>query len=85
MIVLNELDPCGTAAQLKTIYANLIAGQASISIAFRAGPNGVQRETTFHKAEPDRLQALVREYEGKCAQLSGGRPRRFGMRAGGRI
>lgn len=85
MIVLNEADPCGTAATLRQVYANLVAGQASASIMFRAGPNGVQRETTFHRAEPARLLELIRQYEAECAKLSGGRPRRFGMRAGGRL
>lgn len=84
MIEIDENDPCGTAQRLRQAYANLVAGGAVARVVFRAGPNGVQREQQFHNAKPDALLALVRQYEDRCAALSGGRPRRFGMRSGGR-
>lgn len=83
MIVLNEQDPCATAASLRQVYANLVAGGAVAKVAFRAGPNGVQREQQFHAGSPARLLELIRFYESRCAELNGGRRRRFAMRAGG--
>lgn len=83
MIQIDENDPCGTAAALRTAYANLIAGQAAARLVFRAGPNGVQREQEFHAADAGRLLALLRDYEGRCATAGGGRPRRFAVRGGG--
>lgn len=85
MITIDENDPCAAAATLRSVYANLIAGQSAARIMFRAGPNGVQREQEFHKADPARLAELIRSYEAKCAANAGGRPRRFAMRAGGLI
>lgn len=85
MIVLDELDPCATAAALRQVYATLVSGGALARVAFRAGPNGVQREQSFHPASPARLRELIQFYETKCAELNGVRPRRFAMRAGGRI
>lgn len=83
MIAINEDDPCAAAATLRTVYANLVAGQAAARVSFRAGPNGVQREQEFHRADPARLLALIRDYEARCAALQGKGPRRFAMRAGG--
>jgi hypothetical protein len=85
MISINDNDPCAAVVTLRTVYANLVGGMAAQGVSFQAGPNGVKRETTFHKADPAALLALIRQYENRCAALSGGRPRRFGMRAGGAI
>ena len=85
MITLDEFEPCQTAAALRQAYANLVAGGATARISFKAGPNGVAREQQFHAANPGALLALVREYEAKCAKLTGCGPRRFGLRAGGRL
>lgn len=83
MISIDENDPCAAVTILRSVYTNLVAGQAAARISFRAGPNGVQREQEFHPANPDRLLMLIREYEAKCQAANGGRPTRFAMRAGG--
>lgn len=82
-LTLNDDDPCGTARALRDAYAQLVAGGKALTITFRAGPNGVERSTTFNKADPGRLLMLVREWEAKCAAAQGGRPRRFAVRGGG--
>lgn len=84
-LTIDESNPCAAVATLRAVYANLVAGQSRETVTFRAGPNGVERSVTYQRADPARLLALIREYEGKCAQLSGQRPRRFGLRAGGRL
>lgn len=84
-ITLNEDDPCATAAALRQAYATLVAGGTAMTVMFQAGPNGVQRSTTFNKADPARLLMLVREWEAKCAAAGGSRPRRFAVRGGGMV
>ena len=84
-VTLNDADPCGTAAALRQAYADLVGGGTAQTVTFRAGPNGVERQITYNKADPSRLLMLVREWEGRCAAASGAKPRRFAMRAGGRI
>lgn len=83
-VILNDADPCGTAAALRQAYADLIGGGTAQSVTFRGGPNGVEKSVSYTKADPSRLMALVREWEAKCSVSQGGRPRRFAMRAGGR-
>lgn len=83
-IILNDADPCGTAAALRQAYATLVAGGATQTVTFRAGPNGVERSVSYNRADPGRLLLLVREWEQKCAIAQGAtRPRRFAHRAGG--
>lgn len=85
-VTLNDADPCGTAAALRQAYADLVGGGMAQTVMFQGGPNGVQKSVSYTKADPARLLMLVREWEAKCAAESGGgRPRRFAMRAGGRI
>lgn len=84
-VTLNDADPCGTAAALRQAYADLIGGGMAQSVTFRGGQNGVEKSVTYSKAEPARLLMLVREWEAKCAAGTDARPRRFAMRAGGRI
>lgn len=84
-LTLNDDDPCGTARALRDAYAQLVAGGKALTVSFRAGPNGVERSTTFNKADPARLLALVREWEAKCAAAQGARPRRFAVRGGGAL
>lgn len=83
-VTLNDADPCGTAAALRQAYADLVAGGTAQTVTFKGGPNGVEKSVSYTKADPSRLQMLVREWEAKCAALSGDKPRRFAMRAGGR-
>lgn len=80
---IDESDPCAAAVALRGAYAQLVAGQASMIVTFKAGASGVERSVTFHKAHPDRLLMLVREYEAKCSRLRGGRPTRFAIGTGG--
>ena len=84
-LTLNEADPCTTLQSLRTIYANIIAGMARQEVMFRAGPNGVERRVVYDKADAAALLRLIGEYEAKCNLAQGKRPRRFGLRAGGRI
>ena len=84
-ITIDESDPCAAALALRQALVNLVAGRAAQRIVFRAGPNGVQRETQFHEANVDALKELLREYEDKCAKAQGKGPRRYAMRAGGRL
>ena len=82
-LVVNESDPCAAAASLRHVYYNLIAGQSSMIVNFKAGASGVERSVTFHKADPERLLSVIRGFEEKCAQSAGQRPRRFAIATGG--
>lgn len=82
-LAINDDDPCGAAAQLRVAYASIVAGEKAETITFRAGAQGVERSVTYHRADADALKRLIAEYESKCAIKTGGRPRRFGLRAGG--
>ena len=85
-VTLNDADPCGTAAELRQAYADLVAGGATQTVTFRSGPGGVERSVTYNRADPARLLVLVREWEGKCAAASGSTAgRRFAFRMGGRF
>lgn len=85
-VTLNEDDPCGTARALQQAYADLVAGGTALTVTHRAGRNGVEKSVTYNRADPGRLLMLVRDWEAKCAAASsGGRPRRFAMRTGGRF
>lgn len=84
-LTIDESDPCATAAALRTIYANVVAGLARQVVMFRAGPNGVERRVEYGKADAGALLRLIGDYEAKCKLTQGGRPRRFGLRAGGRM
>lgn len=84
-LTLDESDPCGTVASLRSIYANIVAGLARQEVSFRAGPNGVERRVVYGKADAGALLRLIGDYEAKCKLTQGGRPRRFGLRAGGRM
>ncbi len=85
-VTLDDGNPCLTAAALRQAYASLVAGGMPQTVTFRAGPNGVERSTTYNRADPGRLLMLVREWEAKCAAASGGgMPRRYAMRGGGAI
>ena len=82
-ITIDESDPCAAAATLRQAYYGLIAGQASMIVTFKAGSSGVERSATFHKAHPDRLLTVIREFEEKCALVQGRGPRRRAIAAGG--
>lgn len=82
-LTINEQDPCAASVALREAYARLVAGEASMIVTFKAGASGVERSVTFHKAHPDRLLMLAREYEAKCAKAQGRRPTRFAIGAGG--
>lgn len=84
-VMLNDADPCGTAAALRQAYADLINGDRAQTVTFRSGANGVEKSVSYSKADPNRLLALLREWEAKCAALTNSRPSRFSMRSGGRI
>lgn len=83
-VTLNDADPCGTAAALRQALADLVTGGKEQTVTFKGGPNGVEKSVTYAKADLTGLRELIRDYETKCAASSGGRPRRFAMRAGGR-
>lgn len=82
-LTLNDDDPCGTASALRDAYAELVSGQRPQIVTFKAGPNGVERSTTYNRADPGRLLMLLREWEAKCAEARGKGPRRFAVRGGG--
>lgn len=84
-VTLNDEDPCATARALRQAYADLVVGGVAQTITHKAGPNGVERQVSYTKADPARLRALLSEWEAKCATAQGAtRPRRFAMRTGGR-
>lgn len=83
-LVIDEADPCAAATALRAVYTRIIAGQAAISVSFKGGETGVERSTTYNRAEPDRLLQLIRSYEQECARLGGRKTRRYAVRAGGR-
>lgn len=82
-LTIDETDPCAAAIALRAVYARLVAGEQREEVEFRAGPNGVQRRVTYSKGDPNRLLALIREYEAKCTASQGGKPRRYALRGGG--
>lgn len=84
-LTLDESNPCATLASLRTVYANIIAGMHRQEVMFRAGPNGVERRVVYGKADAAALLRLIGEYESKCSLAQGARPRRFGLRSGGRM
>ena len=82
-IMIDESDPCAAAAALRAVYLRLIGGQQAMSVSFKAGSSGVERAVSYHRAEPDRLLAMIRGFEQDCARLQGTRPRRFAIGTGG--
>lgn len=80
---IDENDPCAAVTTLRAVYLKLIAGESAISVSFTSGPGGVSRSSTFQPGNPERLQAMIREFEQKCALKQGKRPSRFAMRGGG--
>jgi len=84
-LTIDENDPCATAASLRTVYANIVAGQAAQTVIFRGGPNGTERQVIYHKADAGALLRLIRQFEDACAATQGKKPRRFALRAGGMI
>lgn len=81
-MTVDEDDPCAAAKALRQVYYGLIAGAASLTISFRSS-SGVERSTTFHKADPERLLHVIRGFEAECAAKQGKRPRRYAIRGGG--
>ena len=81
--VIDESDPCAAAAALRAAYYQIVAGQQAMTVSFRAGATGVERQVVFHRADPARLLTIIRGFEERCAAASGGRPRRYAIRAGG--
>lgn len=84
-LTIDEADPCAAAAALRQVHYRMVAGQAAQSVTFRGGPNGTERQVVYHKADVAGLLRLIRDFEDKCAAASGGKPRRFALRAGGMI
>ncbi len=82
-LVIDESNPCAAAASLRAVYYQLIAGQATQIVTFKAGTSGVERSATFHKADPGRLLQVIRSFEDRCAISGGGTRRRFALRSGG--
>lgn len=81
---IDESDPCEAAKKLRQLYFGMIAGRSAAEVRFRAGPNGVERQVTFAKGDPDKLLAVIRGFEDQCARLQGKRSRRFALASGGR-
>lgn len=82
-LIIDENDPCTAAKTLRSVYLQLVAGVQTQTVRFRAGETGVEREVSFHKAQPDKLLHIIRDFEDHCARRNGDRPRRFALRAGG--
>ena len=81
---IDPADPCAAANALRDVYYKLIAGQAAMIVSFKGGPTGVERSVTYHKADSAALVAELRRFEDLCAATTGGKPKRFAVRAGGR-
>jgi len=75
-------DPCVAANQLRTVYHALIMGKSVQTVEFQAG-NGSSRRVTYTEANLAELKNEIARLDAQCRSASGGRPRRFGMRAGG--
>jgi hypothetical protein len=82
-LVVDEIDPCAAAAQLRQLYYQLVAGQGAMVVTFKAGVTGVERSVTYNKADPARLLTVIRGFEERCAAARGGGVRRFAIRGGG--
>lgn len=70
---------------LRQLYFGMIAGRSAAEVRFKAGPNGVERQVSFAKGDPDKLLAVIRGFEDQCQRLKGGRSRRFAVASGGRF
>lgn len=78
-------DPCAVLDNLRAAYRALISGEKAQEVEHRSGNNGATKRVSYGKADLARLSAEIAKYEGLCAAASGqSRPRRFGLRAGGR-
>ena len=75
-------DPCVAASQLRTVYHSLIMGRTVETVEFAAG-NGSSRRVTYSAANLAELKNEIARMDAQCQSASGGRPRRFGLRAGG--
>lgn len=84
-LIIDENDPCASAAHLRTLYYELLAGQAVSEVEYQAGPNGVRRRVKYSSANAAGLLALIQRFESECALIGGKRPRRFGIATGGRF
>lgn len=84
MTTINEADPCGAAETLRGVYRAIISGGRPASVSFSSGPNGTERDVTYHRPDAAALLREIRRFEAECAKAQGGKPRRFAVRAGGR-
>lgn len=82
---IDESDPCGAAASLRTVYRQIISGGRPAAVSFSSGPNGSERRVQYAKPDAQALLREIRRFEAACAKINGEKPRRFAPRAGGRI
>jgi len=67
-------DPCAVAAWLKQVRINIAAGLQEQRIVYSG------RDTTYFASNPDKLDALIAQYDNACAVKNGstiGRRRAF--------
>jgi hypothetical protein len=85
LTIINTDDPCAAAATLRKIYLSVVTGQSAAEVEIASG-NGATRRVKYTPANLTALSAELSKYEGLCRALGGDqRPKRFGLRAGGRI
>lgn len=84
-LCIDETDPCASAAQLRALYYQLLAGQSVSEVEYQAGPNGVRRRVKYSAANAAGLLTLIQKFESECALIDGRRPKRFGIATGGRF
>ncbi len=82
-LTIDPKDPCGAHEALSAVYYNLISGQAAQIVAFKAGPNAVERQVTYHKADIAALRSAIKSFENQCDALQGKKPRRHAIFSGG--
>ena len=80
---IDPTNPCDAVEQLRAAYYRIVAGEASMIVTFRAGPSQVERSVTYHKADTDRLLAVIRDFEKQCDLSLGRRTKRHAIFSGG--
>jgi hypothetical protein len=69
-------NPCAVLPVLRSALYRMAAGESEVRVKYE------EFDTTVQAVALPELRRLVNDLEQRCARLSGGRRRRFAMRAG---
>lgn len=77
-------DPCAAAQALRAALNAAMVNGRGVEVEYASG-NGITKRVKTELFTLDQIKAHIADLEGKCAALTGGKPKRFGLRAGGRL